>query len=107
MICGDQVNGACQTADFVWLSLKGLVQAEAVPAGLSAAVHPVPADYVSKAILTVSREPGPPAGRSTCPTGAAWTSVSSSATSGRPGTAWTSSTGTPGRRGWAPTPTTP
>ncbi|WP_437097636.1 thioester reductase domain-containing protein [Streptomyces sp. enrichment culture] len=58
VICGDQVNGACQTADFVWLSLKGLVQAEAVPAGLSAAVHPVPADYVSKAILTVSRVPG-------------------------------------------------
>ncbi|MGW2954956.1 thioester reductase domain-containing protein, partial [Streptomyces eurythermus] len=58
VICGDQVNGACQTADFVWLSLKGLVQAQAVPAGLSAAVHPVPADYVSKAILTVSRAPG-------------------------------------------------
>ncbi|MFF9525246.1 thioester reductase domain-containing protein [Streptomyces achromogenes] len=58
VICGDQVNGACQTADFVWLSLKGLVQAEAVPAGLSAAVHPVPADYVSKAVLTLSRAPG-------------------------------------------------
>ncbi|WTO33881.1 thioester reductase domain-containing protein [Streptomyces achromogenes] len=58
VICGDQVNGACQTADFVWLSLKGLVQAEAVPAGLSAAVHPVPADYVSEAVLTLSRAPG-------------------------------------------------
>ncbi|AZQ38051.1 SDR family NAD(P)-dependent oxidoreductase [Streptomyces cyaneochromogenes] len=56
VVSGDRVNGACQTQDFVWLSLKGLLQAGAVPEGLSAAVHPVPVDYVSEAILTMSRQ---------------------------------------------------
>ncbi|MEW1629075.1 thioester reductase domain-containing protein [Streptomyces sp. NPDC089173] len=56
VVSGDRVNGACQTQDFVWLSLKGLLQAGAVPEGLSAAVHPVPVDYVSEAVLTMSRQ---------------------------------------------------
>ncbi|WP_244951811.1 thioester reductase domain-containing protein [Streptomyces spinoverrucosus] len=56
VVSGDRVNGACQTQDFVWLSLKGLLQAGAVPEGLSAAVHPVPVDYVSEAIVTMSRQ---------------------------------------------------
>ncbi|MEU1815979.1 thioester reductase domain-containing protein [Streptomyces roseifaciens] len=56
VISGDQVNGACQTRDFVWLSLKGLIQAGAVPDNLAGAVHAVPVDYVSSAIVTVSRE---------------------------------------------------
>ncbi|WP_455409908.1 thioester reductase domain-containing protein [Streptomyces hiroshimensis] len=56
VISGDQVNGACQTRDFVWLSLKGLIQAGAVPDNLAGAVHAVPVDYVSSAIVTISRE---------------------------------------------------
>ncbi|GAA3868597.1 hypothetical protein GCM10022243_37790 [Saccharothrix violaceirubra] len=55
VISGDQDNGACQTRDFVWLALKGLVQAEAVPAGLKGAVHMVPVDYVSAGVVALAR----------------------------------------------------
>ncbi|MFE3646177.1 thioester reductase domain-containing protein [Streptomyces sp. NPDC059169] len=54
VISGDQVNGACQTRDFVWLSLKGLLQAGAVPEGLAGPLHLLPVDYVSAAILAIS-----------------------------------------------------
>ncbi|MFJ8043916.1 type I polyketide synthase [Kitasatospora sp. NPDC096147] len=57
LIAGDQRNGACQTRDFVWLSLKGLIQAGAVPAGLAVDFHLTPVDYASSAILAVSRNP--------------------------------------------------
>ncbi|MEV7595845.1 thioester reductase domain-containing protein [Kitasatospora sp. NPDC089797] len=61
VICGDQHHGACQTRDFVWLSLKGLVQAGAVPAGLAdeglGAVHMTPVDYVSAAITALAGQP--------------------------------------------------
>ncbi|MCC3771252.1 thioester reductase domain-containing protein, partial [Streptomyces sp. UNOC14_S4] len=56
VISGDQANGACQTRDFVWLSLKGLIQAGAVPDDLAGEVHAVPVDYVSSAIVAISRE---------------------------------------------------
>ncbi|CAM5507033.1 polyketide synthase [Streptomyces pilosus] len=56
VVSGDQSEGACQTADFVWLSLKGLVQAGAAPEGLGGAVHFVPVDYVSAAIVALSRK---------------------------------------------------
>ncbi|MFI9203819.1 thioester reductase domain-containing protein [Streptomyces sp. NPDC053048] len=55
VISGDQVNGACQTADFVWLSLKGLLQAGAVPTTSGGRFHLLPVDYVSAAILGISR----------------------------------------------------
>ncbi|WP_456113484.1 thioester reductase domain-containing protein [Streptomyces corynorhini] len=54
VISGDQVNGACQTRDFVWMSLKGLLQAGAVPTGLDGPVHMVPVDYVSAAITELA-----------------------------------------------------
>ncbi|MEV0119133.1 thioester reductase domain-containing protein [Streptomyces sp. NPDC050844] len=56
VISGDQARGACQTSDFVWLSLKGLVQAGAAPEGLGGNVHFVPVDYVSAAIVALSRK---------------------------------------------------
>ncbi|MER7408381.1 SDR family oxidoreductase [Streptomyces sp. NPDC000070] len=56
VISGDQVNGACQTRDFVWLSLRGLLRAGAVPAGLVAEVPLTPVDYVSAAVVTLSRQ---------------------------------------------------
>ncbi|MFJ6688264.1 type I polyketide synthase [Streptomyces sp. NPDC091294] len=56
VISGDRVRGACQTSDFVWLSLKGLVQAGAAPEGLGGSVHFVPVDYVSAAIVALSRK---------------------------------------------------
>ncbi|MFC9293560.1 type I polyketide synthase [Streptomyces sp. NPDC057010] len=57
VISGDQVNGACQTRDFVWLSLKGLIQAEGVPTGVGGRFHLLPVDYVSAAITGISRMP--------------------------------------------------
>ncbi|MFC7310641.1 thioester reductase domain-containing protein [Streptomyces monticola] len=57
VISGDTVNGACQTRDFVWLSLKGILQSGAAPAGVEGRFHLLPVDYVSGTILTVSRQP--------------------------------------------------
>ncbi|UQX05326.1 type I polyketide synthase [Streptomyces sp. RerS4] len=57
VISGDQVNGACQTRDFVWLTLKGLVQSRSVPKGTEGRFHLLPVDYVSAAITGISRRP--------------------------------------------------
>ncbi|GAA2577701.1 hypothetical protein GCM10010435_62350 [Winogradskya consettensis] len=57
VISGDQDHGACQTRDFVWLSLKGLVQAGAAPADLTGAYHLTPVDYVSAGIVALSQRP--------------------------------------------------
>ncbi|GAA0273154.1 hypothetical protein GCM10010302_08460 [Streptomyces polychromogenes] len=50
VVSGDRETGACQTKDFVWLSLKGLLESGAVPDGLAGVLHMVPVDYVSGAI---------------------------------------------------------
>ncbi|WP_238995577.1 thioester reductase domain-containing protein [Streptomyces cyaneogriseus] len=55
VVSGAQTNGACQTRDFVWLSLKGSLQAGAVPAGADALFPMVPVDYVSAAVVALSR----------------------------------------------------
>ncbi|MGW7369704.1 thioester reductase domain-containing protein, partial [Streptomyces sp. NPDC054841] len=55
-ISGDSERGFCQTHDFVWLSMKGIVQAGAVPADPAGIFHLVPVDHVSAAILTLSRD---------------------------------------------------
>ncbi|MFC7987185.1 thioester reductase domain-containing protein [Streptomyces sp. NPDC057336] len=55
VISGDTVNGACQTKDFVWLSLKGILQSGAAPAGVEGRFHLLPVDYVSAAVLALSR----------------------------------------------------
>ncbi|MFI1565924.1 thioester reductase domain-containing protein, partial [Streptomyces sp. NPDC020490] len=57
VISGDRDNGACQTRDFVWLSLKGLLQAGLVPSGVPGRFHLLPVDYVSAAILGISTRP--------------------------------------------------
>ncbi|MFG2050637.1 thioester reductase domain-containing protein [Micromonospora sp. NPDC048935] len=57
VVCGDQERGACQTRDFVWLSLKGLIQAGAVPDRIAGALHMVPVDYVSGAVVRLSADP--------------------------------------------------
>ncbi|MFF8807145.1 thioester reductase domain-containing protein, partial [Streptomyces omiyaensis] len=57
VISGDTRSGACQTRDFVWLSLKGILQSGAVPAGTGGRFHLLPVDYVSAAITTLSRQP--------------------------------------------------
>ncbi|WP_189787377.1 thioester reductase domain-containing protein, partial [Streptomyces capitiformicae] len=57
VISGDTENGACQTRDFVWLSLKGILQVGAVPTGVGGRFHLLPVDFVSGAILGISRRP--------------------------------------------------
>ncbi|MER6916108.1 thioester reductase domain-containing protein [Streptomyces sp. NPDC000594] len=57
LVSGDQRRGACQTRDFVWLSVKGMIQARAVPAGLGGSFQLVPVDYVSAAVLALARRP--------------------------------------------------
>ncbi|GAB1823184.1 thioester reductase domain-containing protein [Herbidospora sp. RD11066] len=54
VVSGDRDSGACQTRDFVWLSLKGMLQAGVVPDRLTGRVHLVPVDYVSGAITTLA-----------------------------------------------------
>ncbi|MEV7776427.1 thioester reductase domain-containing protein [Kitasatospora sp. NPDC086791] len=55
-ISGDSQRGFCQTHDFVWLSMKGIVQAGAVPEDPAGIFHLVPVDHVSAAILRLSRD---------------------------------------------------
>lgn len=54
VVCGDRETGACQTKDFVWLSLKGLLETGAVPDSLAGVLHMVPVDYVSAAITALA-----------------------------------------------------
>ncbi|QUQ65302.1 type I polyketide synthase [Kutzneria sp. CA-103260] len=54
VVCGDTVTGACQTEDFVWLSLKGCLQVGAVPRDAAAWFSLVPVDYVSAAVVSLS-----------------------------------------------------
>jgi thioester reductase-like protein len=54
LVSGDRHHGACQTRDFVWLSLKGLIQAGAVPERLAGDFHLTPVDHVSAAISRLS-----------------------------------------------------
>ncbi|UCM87589.1 type I polyketide synthase [Streptomyces marincola] len=58
VVSGDVRNGACQTRDFVWLSLKGMLQAGAAPVGLAGDVPLTPVDYVSAAVVALSRRAG-------------------------------------------------
>ncbi|MDH2430805.1 thioester reductase domain-containing protein [Sphaerisporangium sp. TRM90804] len=55
VVSGDQRTGACQTQDFVWLSLKGCLQAGALPKGADAFFPMVPVDYVSAAVTRLSQ----------------------------------------------------
>ncbi|NUS64420.1 MAG: thioester reductase domain-containing protein [Saccharothrix sp.] len=57
VVSGDQVNGACQTKDFVWLGLKGILQSRAVPADLAGLFHLVPVDYASATITHLATRP--------------------------------------------------
>ncbi|SDD09585.1 thioester reductase domain-containing protein [Actinokineospora iranica] len=56
-VAGDQVTGSCQTRDFVWLTVKGVVQAGAAPEDLPGLFRLMPVDYASAALVRVSRDP--------------------------------------------------
>uniref|UniRef100_UPI0038B3AB00 thioester reductase domain-containing protein n=1 Tax=Actinokineospora pegani TaxID=2654637 RepID=UPI0038B3AB00 len=57
LISGDRTTGACQTRDYVWLAVKGLVQAGARPEGLRGDLHMVPVDFAASALVQLSRQP--------------------------------------------------
>lgn len=57
VVSGAQASGACQPQDFLWLSIKGLLQAEAVPATLHGSVPMVPVDYVASAVVALADHP--------------------------------------------------
>ena len=54
-ILGDQQTGACQTRDLLWQVLRGCIQAGAFPADVTASYDLAPVDYVSAAIVALSR----------------------------------------------------
>ncbi|MFD8913598.1 thioester reductase domain-containing protein [Streptomyces sp. NPDC059575] len=56
LIAGDAETGACQARDFVWLSLKGMLQAGAVPGDIPVTFRLMPVSYTSAAILHLSRQ---------------------------------------------------
>ncbi|MGW8573565.1 non-ribosomal peptide synthetase [Streptomyces niveus] len=56
-ITGESTTGVCQTDDFMWLLLKGCLQAGVAPSGIDAAFDLVPVDYVSAAVVELSRQP--------------------------------------------------
>ncbi|MFG1989877.1 amino acid adenylation domain-containing protein [Actinoplanes sp. NPDC048988] len=56
-VAGDSATGAGQTADYLWLLLKGCAQAGAAPR-LRAAFDLVPVDYVARATVVLSRSAG-------------------------------------------------
>ncbi|MFF5176360.1 amino acid adenylation domain-containing protein [Micromonospora sp. NPDC000089] len=55
-IAGHSGTGAYQSGDYLWLVLKGCIQAQAAPAGTNAAFDLVPVDYVSDAIVVLSQQ---------------------------------------------------
>ncbi len=59
LISGHTHTGACQTNDFFWLFMKACLEIQAVPAA-DLAVRLIPVDYVSAAIVHLSRLPGVP-----------------------------------------------
>jgi amino acid adenylation domain-containing protein/thioester reductase-like protein len=54
-ISGDSTTGACQTSDYFWLLLKGCAEAGVAPQLDDVAFDLVPVDYVSRAIVELSR----------------------------------------------------
>jgi len=55
-VVGHRQTGACQTNDLFWKTVKACIQAGSVPK-IDTAVEMMPVDYVSKAIVHLSRQP--------------------------------------------------
>ncbi|MFF4227931.1 thioester reductase domain-containing protein [Streptomyces sp. NPDC001820] len=56
-VWGDSNSGACQKNDFVWRFIKGSVQAGLYPRKFRLEMNMVPVDYVSAAIVAITRDP--------------------------------------------------
>ncbi|AWW43467.1 non-ribosomal peptide synthetase [Streptomyces cadmiisoli] len=59
-IAGDTESGVCRPDDFLWLLLKGCVEAGGYPVDLGVGFDLVPVDYVSAAIVALSLDAEPP-----------------------------------------------
>ncbi|GGN93837.1 hypothetical protein GCM10011579_092710 [Streptomyces albiflavescens] len=57
-IAGHSRTGACQTSDYLWLMLKGCIQAQVAPAQMDTAFDLTPVDYVADAVVALSLLPG-------------------------------------------------
>ncbi|MBE9038586.1 non-ribosomal peptide synthetase family protein, partial [aff. Roholtiella sp. LEGE 12411] len=55
-ISGHSQTGACQTKDFIWMTIKGCIQLGSIP-DIDIMLSLTPVDYVSKAIVHLSRQP--------------------------------------------------
>ncbi|MEU6483627.1 thioester reductase domain-containing protein [Streptomyces sp. NPDC046887] len=56
-ISGSSVTGACQSSDFLWLLLKGCVEAGAAPSDYVSEFDLVPVDHVAGAIAALATAP--------------------------------------------------
>ncbi|MFJ9739221.1 thioester reductase domain-containing protein [Streptomyces sp. NPDC101166] len=56
-VWGDSRTGACQPNDFVWRFMKGSIQAGCYPRRFRLRMNMVPIDYVSRAVVALSRDP--------------------------------------------------
>ncbi|MFF5727190.1 amino acid adenylation domain-containing protein [[Kitasatospora] papulosa] len=56
-ISGDSATGLCQTSDFLWLLVKGCLQAGMAPGDYDSHFDLVPVDHVSGAIRALSADP--------------------------------------------------
>nr|WP_239149616.1 non-ribosomal peptide synthetase [Streptomyces sp. SID12501] len=56
-ISGETETGACQTGDFMWLLLKGCIEARSFPMDLALDFDLVPVDYASAALVALSLDP--------------------------------------------------
>ncbi|AXG81590.1 amino acid adenylation domain-containing protein [Streptomyces paludis] len=56
-IAGHSRTGACQSGDYMWLIVKGCIQAQAAPAGVDTAFDLVPVDYAGDALVALSLRP--------------------------------------------------
>ncbi|MER6912070.1 thioester reductase domain-containing protein [Streptomyces sp. NPDC000594] len=57
-ISGAGDSGLCQTSDYLWLLLKGCVEAGLAPAAPGEGFDLIPVDALARAVLALSRNPG-------------------------------------------------
>ncbi|SDH32715.1 amino acid adenylation domain-containing protein/thioester reductase domain-containing protein [Lentzea fradiae] len=57
-VSGDSATGACQPDDFLWRQVKSFIQLGAAPPGDTLTTDLLPVDYVARAVVALSRDPG-------------------------------------------------
>ncbi|MFJ6674693.1 amino acid adenylation domain-containing protein [Actinosynnema sp. NPDC091369] len=57
-VSGDSRTGACQADDFLWRQVKTFIQLGAAPPGDTMTTDLLPVDFVARAVVALSRDPG-------------------------------------------------